>query len=72
MSFGLKSGARNLNQSLSEVIMTQSNSQITFDTQLKAVLKCDQFSHFLASFEDPGSNNNAQFILVSSLLGLKH
>ena len=32
---GWKIGARTLNQSLSEVIVNQSNSLITFDTQLK-------------------------------------
>ena len=35
---GLKNGARTLNQSLSEVIMNQSNYLITFDTQLKTAL----------------------------------
>ena len=33
---GCKSGARTLNQSLSEVIINQSNSLITFDTQFFA------------------------------------
>ena len=34
----LKNGARTLNQSLSEVMQNQSNSLITFDTQLKTAL----------------------------------
>ena len=34
----LKSGARTLNQSLSEVLQNQSNSLITFDFQLKTAL----------------------------------
>ena len=35
---GWKNGARTLSQSLSEVLINQSNSLITFDTQLKATL----------------------------------
>ena len=35
---GWKNGARTLTQSLSEVIINQSNSLITFDTQLKTTL----------------------------------
>ena len=35
---GWKSGARTLNQSLSEVMQNQGNSLITFDTQLKTAL----------------------------------
>ena len=35
---GWKSGARTLNQSLSEVMQNQSNYIITFDTQLKTTL----------------------------------
>ena len=35
---GWKNGARTLNQSLSEVIINQTNSLITFDTQLKNTL----------------------------------
>ena len=38
---GWKSGARTLNQSLSEVIINQSNYLITFDTQLKTALLID-------------------------------
>ena len=35
---GRESGARTLNQSLSEEMQNQSNSQITFKTQLKTAL----------------------------------
>ena len=35
---GRESGARTLNQSLSEEMQNQRNSQITFDTQLKTTL----------------------------------
>ena len=45
---GWKSGARTLNQSLSEVIINQSNSLISFDTQLKTTLNQ---SNYLITFD---------------------
>ena len=46
---GWKSGARTLNQSLSEVMQNQSNSLITFDTQLKTTLRVKKGLHFVFS-----------------------
>ena len=55
---GWKSGARNFNQSLSEVVQNQSNSLITFDTQLKtALLKWEMWAKKVTAGEYKASVN---------------
>ena len=60
---GWKSGARTLNQSLSEVMKNQSNSLITFGTQLKTAL---------SKFQNILHHSASEFALKCSLKGAYH
>ena len=62
---GRKKGARTLNQSLSEVMKNQSNSLITFHTQLKTALVYSWISHDVTAAMLVSPNNAMAAMLVS-------
>ena len=61
--FGFTCGARTLNQSLSEAMPNQSNSLITFDTQLKTALNLNRFVYYSQiSLQRVADNGYKQYV----------